>query len=162
MCLHSFGQRNVTSKLTIKQNDDVQIIFNGISDFENGVILDDWTILNIQFTDTLDNGAPSGGTNGWEMYVRADDVNIWSLSGMSFLPLETIEMEVYYDGSTQGTYALSNTDQLIANGTGKIGVDKDITLTYNVGTKPANKVESFTESHFIIQLIFTLQPETMP
>lgn len=144
-------------------NNDVQIIFNGVRDFENGVVLEDWTILNVQFNDTVSGGVASPTGDGWELYVRSEDNEIWSESGSSSLPLSTIELRVYYDGSDHGPFPLTNSNIIpIAFGSDQVSVNEDIIISYDCGTKAGNRIEGFSEQYFIVNLIFTLQPDPYP
>jgi hypothetical protein len=158
----TWSQPYTTARLTVLTGNQVVFNFNLLSKIENGIILNDWTQLKIEYTDSTASGAE--GT-GWELDVRTNGTYLVSEYGAvtSFTP-EYIQLTTSYSGigntaNIVTDHDLSSSDTPIAtyNSGSVIGLKGIVTITYKCGT--SGQLIGLESNYFSTDLVFTLKAQ---
>ena len=154
-----FGQGTTTVRLQVVRGARLDFIFNSLSKYKDGISYPDFTQLNIYFNDTIDAGIPNPTCAGWELTLKAVQTEIDGDMTAQDLDLSTIEFTVKIEGIATGTtYTLSNASQVIASGVSPaiVDVNKEVLITYNCGTLPANSLLNKMPDYYYVDLEFNL------
>lgn len=102
--------QNPYSHILVESGGYVQMNFNSLKKYNEGVSFENWTRLAITFTDTDDASAE------WKLEFKANTINIDGDYGNT-LPLESIEVQVYDAGGNNnlGSFVRSTAQDLDSN-----------------------------------------------
>ncbi len=145
----------MTTRVIVKTGNYVEFFVNHLDDYENGMSFDDYTTLQVEYNDTVAGGGPHTSGPGWELNVRAMSASIESVDSGETLPLNTVELRVFHEGSSTGPYTLTSTDTEIATGTDKVAYIEDVIISYDIGK--TNPITIVSNERFIVELIFTIK-----
>ncbi len=149
------GQNNVTVDLRVLTGNHVEFHFNSLDDFDSGKTLENYTMLEVDYSDTVSGGVPNPSGPGWELNVKSMSASIESTDSGETLPLNTVEMRVSYDGGPETKYTLSAIDQEIVTDLSNIVTNKTVTISYDIGK--TNSIDIVSNERFIVELFFTLK-----
>ncbi|MDI3528169.1 MAG: hypothetical protein PWR03_2353 [Tenuifilum sp.] len=133
----------------------VQIFYNTLDDYQNGVTLNGYTRVKIKFR--------VDGSSGWELRVFAQTSTIEHEDGTNSLPLTALELTPAILSTTdptasvvtpfnppQGPYNPSDATQVIASGTGgTIGTNPPIEAEFSISYKTGNMVNEIPGLYFV-------------
>lgn len=156
LALSSSGQ-NVTKVVRIRSGGILSFNISSITDYSNGKTYNNWSRLNITFTDTTNTGG-DGASIGWRLNVRAGSAAILTDGGGPNLPLSHIRIRptTTISGATVTNVTLSASDQELVSGPdpGTGTTTGEITLSYDFGT--VTPLIGSTPDYYYVELIFTL------
>jgi hypothetical protein len=153
MAMPIFAQNNVTTRVFAKTGTSIEFYFNQLQDYNNGLSLENFTILQIEYNDTIAGGIANGAGPGWELNVRADNNFLESNSGAT-LPLDVVELRVDLDGSVT-THTLTSIDNEILSGLDKVNYVNDVIISYDIGK--TNPIDVISNETFWVELVFTIK-----
>lgn len=170
----SYSQpHNETARLTIRGGHSVPFIFSTFDHYEDGIVREDWTQIEIYYIDTTDAGV-ANATTTWKLAAKAETPNIVGISGNISLDYLYIAAECIDCGgdagyATNGTYRLTAVDQeLIIEG----GMtDRNVEVSYYCGMPdqasftvfpdntagPYNTVFGEPADYYSVDILFTLE-----
>ncbi|WP_157754537.1 hypothetical protein [Salinivirga cyanobacteriivorans] len=151
---NAIAQNNVTTRVIVKTGNYVEFYVNHLDDYENGMSLENYTTLQIEYNDTVSGGIANPSGPGWELNVRAMSASIESIDSGETLPLDLVEFRVFHESATN-TFTLNSTDTEIATGTDRVNYVADVIISYDIGkTNPINIVSN---ERFVVELMFTIK-----
>ncbi|MFO7864793.1 MAG: hypothetical protein R6U85_12380 [Salinivirgaceae bacterium] len=151
----STSAQNTTSRITVNKGVSVDVYFNHLDDYADGIILSGHTELDIYFNETDAGG--NGIGDGWQLSIKPDG-HLVSVFSADYIDINIIEVEVYDAAAgTTELYELENLEKVIASGTQNLAFTNTIAISYKIGvTNPINKVSN---ERYVALLEFTLEPK---
>ena len=141
-------------KLRVMTGNSVEFYFNDLGDFKNGISLDNYTTIEVNYNDTISGGLPNPAGVGWELDVRSLSASIQSVDSGETLPLNVIEMRVFHNAATT-TYTLNSVDTEIATGPDLVNYSDNVIISYDIGK--TNPIDIVSNERFVVDLFFTLK-----
>lgn len=132
----------------------VEFYFNSLDKFKNGISLDNYTTIEVNYNDTISGGLPNPAGVGWELDVRSLSASIQSVDSGETLPLNVIEMRVFHNAATT-TYTLNSVDTEIATGPDLVNYSDNVIISYDIGK--TNPIDIVSNERFVVDLFFTLK-----
>lgn len=141
-CLVLLNQKseaqNPYSHILVESGGYVQMNFNSLEKYKEGISFENWTRIAITFTDTDDASAE------WKLEFKANTLNLVGDYG-STLPLESVEVQVYDAGGTNnlGAFVQSTAQDLDSNYITLVSgapqgdfSDNKLYISYRIGLDP--------------------------
>lgn len=141
------NQAQPVGQIVYKGGRNVDLFFIRLSDYDNGVTLDDFTTFGINYDD------PGATTSGWRLKAKARTVIEASFSAQTLDP-NVIELRVN-QGGVETTYILSTVFQVIASGPEISSHSEDIIISYDIGK--TNPITTVSDDVFRVIIDFELE-----
>lgn len=149
-----------TGSISVVGGSSVNFIVNSLKKYDEGVVLEGWSRIRLQF----DDPAPVT-TLGWQLNLKAETLTIVSDSGTPDLDLSTLEIRAISVDVLSGSYTGTAVPQTIVLNSGYVelltdtqtsNVDLIITISYDLGTQVANKLMGSEPGSYFVDLRFQL------
>ncbi|MDA3865898.1 MAG: hypothetical protein PF489_04010, partial [Salinivirgaceae bacterium] len=88
----NMSAQNTTSRITVYKGASVDVYFNQLADYDDGITLSGYTELDIYFNETDAGGLGVG--DGWQLSIKPDG-HLVSVFSTDFIDINIIEIEVY-------------------------------------------------------------------
>ena len=137
----------------------VPLMVTSLTKYKDGMSLENWTKIRIRYDD------PTATSSGWILQVQADFgyLGIMSDNGADSLDLETLDIRVvdvdgtvYTGTSFPVSVPLSNTYAELLRDNQKSSVDLVVTISYDLGIKPAYRLLGKNPGFYFVDLRFNL------
>lgn len=160
--LQAYSQNeNIAARLTIKRGNHVDFVFNSFSKYENGITLNNYTVIQIYYKDTAvspPNPVLPNLLTKWKLSANAltDKMNG---DGGNNLDLDVLELTATGAGTSAGKQALVYENpgdgvELITDGP-QNAAPMTVQITYDCGTG-SKKLMNKMADYYIVDIEFTL------
>ncbi len=163
----AYGQDGCV-RVRVISGGNVPILINTYNKYKNGLLLDDWTTLNVHVSDSCNFGTILSPDykycNSWSLKVRASDDPIKSDDGPETISLNSLKLiaSTTTGGTPQIINTLSSTvdQELIQGSSPAADVNGQVTISFyfgdGSGTPAAENVMGKDPGYYYVELIFTL------
>lgn len=148
---HGFGQ---SASIEVRGGSGVFLIFNSLKRYDQGVVLDNWTKVTLNFN------APTAV--GWELRVSSSTATIEAEEVATDLDLSSIELRATIVNSNDPTIinkspvVLSQAGDVLLSGSGNTAIAIDLEISYDCGTNAGNRMLGKSPDNYVTTLVLTL------
>ncbi len=157
------AQYSTTLRMNVVSGQQVSFVFNRFDQFSSGISKPGYTQIKISYNSVDQNGNPYLGSQGWRLYVKADQSTLSNFFGSETIPLDAISLDFEQTGGgglsgtinplTSGSPGVLIGEWINTTPDDRLNTASTITLTYNCGG-PLYNLANETDGQYFVNLEF--------